>query len=98
MLPRLLCCSLLLTALAACSSAAPSASQSAPADATLGSAPWYAWVDQQLDVDSALGNGSPAWDQAVAQKLGQEAPDDPPGSPQWQQAVDALLRTRASHR
>ena len=29
-------------------------------------------------------------------KLGQEAPQTKPGSPEWQQAVDALLRTRVA--
>jgi hypothetical protein len=30
----------------------------------------------------------------VQRKLGEEAPQSTPGSPQWQQSVDALLRTR----
>lgn len=86
--------------LAACS---PTPSQSAtghaaPANAALGSAEWYAWVDQSLGIDDNDGHapqhGSAAWNQAVQNKLGQEAPQSKPGSPQWQQSVDALLRTR----
>jgi len=88
--------------LAACSPGpAPShdaAGQAAPADATLGSAQWYAWVDQSLGIDDSNGHdperGSPAWNQLVQRKLGQEAPQSKPGSPEWQQSVDALLRTR----
>ncbi len=90
--------------LAACSpTPAPSqhaASQTAPANATLGSAEWYAWVDQSLNIDDSNGHGtqpgSTAWNQAVQDKLGQEAPQSKPGSPEWQQSVDALLRTRMS--
>lgn len=88
--------------LAACSPApAPSpsgaASQSAPADAALGSPEWYAWVDRSLHIsDDGHGpsHGSEAWNRAVQAKLGQEAPQSQPGSPEWQQSVDALLRTR----
>jgi hypothetical protein len=93
--------------LAACSSPQPPPAHdapkpiagTAPANATLGSAPWYAWVDQTLGIgDDGHGpdRGSAEWDQAVQHKLGQEAPDAQPGSPAWQQAVDALLRTRIS--
>ena len=74
--------------------------QAAPADATLGSATWYAWVDQALGIDAGNGRsperGSPEWNQLVQRKLGQEAPPSKPGSPEWQQSVDALLRTRAT--
>ncbi len=70
----------------------------APADATLGSPAWYAWVGRSLHIDDGRGHGpdpgSPEWNRAVQRKLGQEAPRSKPGSPQWQQAVDALLRTR----
>ena len=85
--------------LAACSPApAPpqtTAGQATPADATLGSAQWYAWVDRSLGLDDDSGraseHGSAAWNQAVQHKLGQEAPQSKPGSPEWQQSVDALL-------
>ncbi|KZC41727.1 MULTISPECIES: hypothetical protein [Rhodanobacter] len=88
--------------LAACSpSPAPppsdTAGPSAPANAALGSPEWYAWVDRSLQIaDDGHGpsHGSDAWNRAVQAKLGQEAPQSQPGSPQWQQAVDALLRTR----
>jgi hypothetical protein len=88
--------------LAACSpTPAPSPTatgQAAPADATLGSAQWYAWVDQSLGIDDNNGHGpergSSEWNQLVQRKLGQEAPQSKPGSPEWQQSVDALLRTR----
>jgi hypothetical protein len=88
--------------LAACSptpTPSPTATgQAAPADATLGSAQWYAWVDQSLGIDDNNGHGpergSPEWNQLVQRKLGQEAPQSKPGSPEWQQSVDALLRTR----
>jgi hypothetical protein len=90
--------------LAACSpTPAPSqaaAGQTAPANAALGSAEWYAWVDRSLDIDDSNGHGtqpgSAEWNQAVQNKLGQEAPQSKPGSPEWQQSVDALLRTRMS--
>jgi len=86
--------------LAACSPTPshPAADQTAPADATLGSAQWYAWVDQSLGIDAGHGAqpGSAAWNQTVQNKLGQEAPQSKPGSPEWQQSVDALLRTRMS--
>ncbi len=88
--------------LAACSpTPAPSqaaAGQTAPANAALGSAEWYAWVDRSLDIDDGHGprRGSPEWNQTVQNKLGQEAPQSKPGSPEWQQSVDALLRTRMS--
>lgn len=88
--------------LAACSSSpAPSspdaAGQAAPANAALGSPEWYAWVDHSLRIgDDGHGpsHGSEAWNRAVQAKLGQEAPQSKPGSPEWQQSVDALLRTR----
>ena len=90
--------------LAACSPtptpSQPAAGQAAPANAALGSAEWYAWVDQSLGIDDGNGRGpqrgSAGWNQAVQNKLGQEAPQSKPGSPQWQQSVDALLRTRMS--
>ena len=68
-----------------------------PANAALGSPGWYAWVDRTLAIsDNGHGpdHGSAEWNQAVQHKLGQEAPQSEPGSPQWQQSVDALLRTR----
>ncbi|EIL99676.1 hypothetical protein LRK24_03475 [Rhodanobacter denitrificans] len=86
--------------LAACApSPAPPSDGSRPAstNAVLGSAEWYAWVDQSLHIgDDGHGpaRGSDAWNQAVQDKLGQEAPQSKPGSPEWQQSVDALLRTR----
>ena len=86
--------------LAACSPAptppAPSAGQTAPADATLGSAAWYAWVDRSLGIDDSDSpkQGSAAQSELVQRKLGREAPQSKPGSPEWQQSVDALLRTR----
>ncbi|MFI4958245.1 MAG: hypothetical protein ACHP7C_03690 [Lysobacterales bacterium] len=90
--------------LAACSPtptpSQPAAGRAAPANAALGSAEWYAWVDQSLGIDDGNGHGpqpgSAGWNQAVQNKLGQEAPQSKPGSPQWQQSVDALLRTRMS--
>ena len=88
--------------LAACSPtptpSQPAAGHAAPANAALGSAEWYAWVDQSLGIGDGNGHGpqrgSAEWNQAVQNKLGQEAPQSKPGSPQWQQSVDALLRTR----
>lgn len=87
--------------LAACSlSPAPSSdtAPTAPANATLGSDEWYTWVDQSLAISDGSGHGpdhgSDEWNQAVQRKLGQEAPQSQPGSPEWQQSVDALLRTR----
>lgn len=86
--------------LAACSPtpSQPATGQAASANAALGSAEWYAWVDQSLGIDDGNGpqRGSAAWNQAVQNKLGQEAPQSKPGSPEWQQSVDALLRTRMS--
>ena len=87
--------------LAACSPA-PEAPQTvttrnAQANIELGSVEWYAWVDHSLRIsDNSHGpdQGSAEWNQAVQNKLGQEAPQSLPGSPEWQQAVDALLRTR----
>lgn len=90
--------------LAACSptpSPPPAAGQSAAADVALGSPAWYAWVDHTLGIsDNGHGPdpGSDEWDDAVQHKLGQEAPQSKPGSPQWQQSVDALLRTRMAPR
>lgn len=89
--------------LTACSPASPPPDQqppkpkAAPDNAVLGSAGWYAWVDSRLHItDAGHGpdRGSDEWNRAVQHKLGQEAPQSPVGSPQWQQAVDALLRTR----
>lgn len=77
----------------------PAPGKTAPANAALGSPEWYAWVDKTLAV-SDDGHGpkpeTPAWNQAVNTKLGQEAPQAVPGSAEWQQAVDALLRTRVA--
>jgi hypothetical protein len=79
--------------------AAPAPGKNAPANPALGSPGWYAWVDKTLAV-SDDGHGprpdTPAWNQAVNAKLGQEAPQSAPGSLEWQQAVDALLRTRVA--
>ncbi|NII72661.1 hypothetical protein FHW84_001227 [Dyella sp. SG562] len=77
----------------------PQASAATPANASLGSHEWYQWVDQRLAISDGDGHGpdggSDEWNNAVQRKLGEEAPQSQPGSPQWQQAVDALLRTRA---
>jgi hypothetical protein len=98
----------LMALLAACSPTDPSpsttpqqpkAANTAPVNAALGSAQWYAWVDSVLHIsDNGHGPdpGSAEWNNAVQSQLGQEAPQTPIGSPQWQQAVDALLRTRAA--
>lgn len=87
--------------LAACSPAPspppPAAGQNAAANPALGSPAWYAWVDHSLGIsDNGHGPdpGSEEWNQAVQHKLGEEAPQSKPGSPSWQQSVDALLRTR----
>ena len=75
----------------------PQAEQSAPDNAALGSPEWYDWVDQRLQISHdghGPDHGSDEWNHAVQFRLGQEAPQAPLGSPQWQQAVDALLRTR----
>lgn len=75
----------------------PRAQATAPTNLMLGSPEWYAWVDRTLGIsDDGHGpdRGSAEWNAAVQQRLGQEAPQHPPGSPRWQQAVDALLRTR----
>jgi hypothetical protein len=73
---------------------------SAPATTELGSPAWQRWVTQTIGLDDpdqgGPSPGSDAWNAAVQRRLGQEAPQYPPGSPQWQQAVDALLRTRAA--
>jgi hypothetical protein len=79
--------------------AGPTPGQTAPPNPALGSIDWYAWVDKSLAI-SDDGHGpkpdTPAWNQAVNTKLGQEAPQSAPGSAEWQQAVDALLRTRVA--
>lgn len=77
----------------------PKAASAVPTNAALGSTQWYAWVDRMLQIsDDGHGPdpGSAQWNNAVQEQLGQEAPQAPLGSPQWQQAVDALLRTRAT--
>ncbi|MFK2902695.1 hypothetical protein ISP17_01870 [Dyella ginsengisoli] len=98
----------LACALAACSPSepppardapTPRAQVEAPANPALGSSEWYAWVDRTLGItDNGHGpdRGSAEWNAAVQHQLGQEAPQAAPGSPEWQQAVDALLRTRAT--
>jgi hypothetical protein len=76
----------------------PQSAASALANATLGSHEWYQWVDQRLHISDDRSHGpdygSAEWNAAVQHKLGQEAPQARPGTPEWQQAVDALLRTR----
>ncbi|HEY4293241.1 hypothetical protein [Luteibacter sp.] len=87
------------TPAAASTAASPAPGKTAPANPALGSPEWYAWVDKTLAVsDDGHGPaaGSDEWNQAVNRKLGQEAPQVPPGSAEWQQAVDALLRTRVA--
>lgn len=83
----------------ASTAASPAPGKTSPATAALGTPEWYAWVDKTLAV-SDDGHGpqpdTPAWDQAVNAKLGQEAPQAEAGSAAWQQAVDALLRTRVA--
>jgi len=77
----------------------PRAQAGAPANPALGSPAWYAWVDRTLGIrDNGHGpdHGSAEWNASVQHRLGQEAPQAAPGSPEWQQAVDALLRTRAT--
>lgn len=99
---RRLVASLPLALLLAACAPSPDASSAStprdtPADATLGSAQWYAWVDRSLHIsDDGHGPdpGSDEWNQAVQHQLGHEAPQSQPGSPEWQQSVDALLRTR----
>lgn len=86
---------------AATSASATAASASAkPANPVLGSSEWYAWVDQGLgisdDDERGPAPGSLLWNEAVQRRLGQQAPPSQPGSPDWQQAVDTLLRTRAA--
>jgi hypothetical protein len=84
---------------AASTDGSPAPGKTAPANPALGSPEWFAWVDKTLAI-SDDGHGpkpeSPAWDDAVNAKLGQEAPQAKPGSAEWQQAVDALLRTRVA--
>jgi hypothetical protein len=83
----------------ASTASAPAPGKTAPANPALGSPEWMAWVDKTLAI-SDDGHGprpdTPAWDQAVNTKLGEEAPQAKPGSAEWQQAVDALLRTRVA--
>ncbi|TBR36615.1 MULTISPECIES: hypothetical protein [Dyella] len=78
----------------------PQAEAAAPVNATLGSKEWFEWVDQRLGVSDSQAHGpdygSVEWNNAVQRRLGQEAPQLRPGTPEWQQAVDALLRTRAT--
>ena len=75
-----------------------SAAAAAPNNAALGSHEWYQWVDQRLGISDEQKHGpdfgSAEWNDAVQRKLGQEAPQTQPGSPEWQQAVDSLLRVR----
>ncbi|KJV36539.1 hypothetical protein [Luteibacter yeojuensis] len=84
---------------AASTSASPAPGRTSPATAALGTPEWYTWVDKTLAV-SDDGHGpqpnTPAWDDAVNAKLGEEAPQAAAGSAEWQQAVDALLRTRVA--
>ena len=81
------------------SQGSPAPGKTAPINPALGSPEWYAWVDTTLAV-SDDGHGptpdTPAWNKAVNTKLGEEAPQSPAGSIAWQQAVDALLRTRVA--
>ena len=81
--------------------ASTTAISSKPANPLLGSKEWYAWVDQNLGIsdDNERGPepGSLLWNEAVQKRLGQEAPQSQPGSPDWQQAVDSLLRTRTTN-
>jgi hypothetical protein len=55
-------------------------------------------VDHTLGIADRQGHGtdrgSAEWDQAVQKKLGEEAPQSQPGSPEWQPSGDALLRKR----
>lgn len=67
-----------------------------PGHAPTGSPHWYAWVNRTLGI-KALSEGGPAagtdaWNRAVAQKLGRQAPNEPPGSQPWLHTVDALVR------
>ncbi|HEU4670533.1 MAG TPA: hypothetical protein VFR91_07480 [Dyella sp.] len=101
---RLFAVSLIALLASACSPSAPpppaatgAPPSSSPTDATLGSPAWYEWVDRSLGISTdghGPDRGSAEWNRAVQRKLGQEAPQAAPGSPAWQQAVDALLRTR----
>jgi hypothetical protein len=106
---RSVACIPLLLSLTACTptppadaptaTAAAQAGNAPPANAPLGSPAWCAWVDRTLGISEnghSPDPGSAPWNQAVQQKLGQEAPQSEPGSPQWQQSVDALLRTRVA--
>jgi len=84
---------------ASATAASPAPGRTSPATAALGTPEWYTWVDTTLAINDD-GHGpkpnTPAWDQAVNAKLGQEAPQAAVGSVEWQQAVDALLRTRVA--
>jgi hypothetical protein len=85
--------------LAASTVPSPSATTTtAPANLTLGSPAWYAWVNKSLGIADKQGHGpdpgSAEWNRAVQRKLGQEAPRSEPGSAKWQQSVDSLLRAR----
>ncbi|APG03770.1 hypothetical protein BJI69_07500 [Luteibacter rhizovicinus DSM 16549] len=87
------------TSTAATATATPAPGKTAPANPALGSPEWLAWVDKTLAIsDDGHGPnpGTEAWDQAVNTKLGEEAPQAKLGSAEWQQAVDALLRTRVA--
>lgn len=84
---------------AASTAASPAPGKTAPASPALGSPEWLAWVDKTLAVsDDGHGPkpGTAEWNAAVNRKLGQEAPQTAAGSAEWQQAVDALLRTRVA--
>ncbi len=76
---------------------APAASATAT-ELTLGSPAWYAWVNDKLGINSHAKDipepGTPDWNRLIQRKLGQEAPQSKPGSSEWQQSVDSLLRTR----
>lgn len=81
---------------------AAAASANAVTNLALGTSAWYAWVEKTLSISDGNGHGpdqgSNEWNQAVQNKLGEEAPQSQPGSPEWQQSVDALLRTRVQSR
>ncbi len=77
--------------------AASESARAAP-NLALGSPAWLAWVDQTLGISDGQSHGpdpgSEEWNMAVQKKLGEEAPQSKPGSPQWQQSVASLLRVR----
>jgi hypothetical protein len=87
------------TPASASTAASPAPGRTSPSSAVLGSTEWFGWVDKTLAI-SDDGHGpqpnTPAWDEAVNAKLGEEAPQAKAGSTEWQQAVDALLRTRVA--